>query len=510
MPQYRTEPEKNGLRGETDPARSQITPNDKIQRGTGRKPPKAGKKPSDRNGGKKESKRSASRSLPEFNPVYVFFTLLLVYLAARVASWTNTSSIAVYTVPAASDSASRTDYSGIILRDETEVSADAAGTVQYLAAENEKASVGGEVCVLDTDGSFSAQIDEDQADGLSENVSDEVRRRILQSGREAQRGDFLSAAEEADALSSLIRNSAMLDAVVAARNSGTLSFGAEIKTAEQSGYVLYSTDSLSGLTEEEVTAESFDSSRCASVSSWSGKSVISGDFLWRTVPDDSFTVVFEISGTEAESWEDSREVSVYLSEEQTPATGVFHRSEGADGTGLGCIELNQYGFRYLSERYITFRVQSSETSAYQIPRSAVTTKDYFVVPASYVTIPEDGTPTIDIEQEDGSTLTAKISVYSEFQSEDGDQALYYLIACTSLQEGDYLVSGATESRYLASLKSSITGVYQVNRGYCIFRQVRILREDEDYCFVATDTKYGITMNDRIVMDADSVEENQIL
>ena len=442
------------------------------------------------------------------NPVYLFFGLLLIYLIARVIAWTGQTSVAIYTVPAAVETAGRTDYRGLIVRDEQSVTAEASGTVEYLAPENEKTAVGQEVCLIDTDGSVASLLSDDSAEAISGAASAEIRKRIRAAGQEALSGDFASAAGEVEPLHALVVNSEMRSAVLAVRNSDSMPESAQICTAEESGYVMYASDSLSGLTEEQVTADSFDEDAVTGTYSWSGKSVESGDFLWRRVPDDSFTLVFETAGTDAAGWNDSQKVTVTLSGQESPVTGTFRQITGADGTALGCIDLSSCGTGVLTERFLSFHVDSASQQGYQIPRSAVTTKSYYVIPASYVDT-SSGSPVITIERAEGN-LTAKISVYSEYTGTNGDRTLYYLAACSSLNDGDYLVNGSSSGRYLVGVKAPVTGVYQVNRGYCIFRQVEIVREDEDYCFIASGTRYGITMNDRIVMDASGVKENQIL
>ena len=121
------------------------------------------------------------------NPVYLFFGLLLIYLIARVIAWTGQTSVAIYTVPAAVETAGRTDYRGLIVRDEQSVTAEASGTVEYLAPENEKTAVGQEVCLIDTDGSVASLLSDDSAEAISGAASAEIRKRIRAAGQEAGR-----------------------------------------------------------------------------------------------------------------------------------------------------------------------------------------------------------------------------------------------------------------------------------------------------------------------------------
>ena len=54
------------------------------------------------------------------------------------------------------------------------------------------------------------------------------------------------------------------------------------------------------------------------------------------------------------------------------------------------------------------------------------------------------------------------------------------------------------------------GVYNVNKGYAVFKQINILYQNEEYSIVETGTAYGITVYDHIALEGDSIKEEQLL
>ena len=56
----------------------------------------------------------------------------------------------------------------------------------------------------------------------------------------------------------------------------------------------------------------------------------------------------------------------------------------------------------------------------------------------------------------------------------------------------------------------LEGVYGMNKGYEVFRQIEILDQNEEYCIVAKGTSYGLQPFDYIVLDGESVKEEEIL
>ena len=54
------------------------------------------------------------------------------------------------------------------------------------------------------------------------------------------------------------------------------------------------------------------------------------------------------------------------------------------------------------------------------------------------------------------------------------------------------------------------GVYNINNGYCTFREVNIIGETSEYYIVESGTTYGLLVYDHIVLDSSLVDEDQIV
>ena len=44
----------------------------------------------------------------------------------------------------------------------------------------------------------------------------------------------------------------------------------------------------------------------------------------------------------------------------------------------------------------------------------------------------------------------------------------------------------------------------------MFRQIQVLYENEEYCIVSEGISYGLSVYDQIVLNADTVEEDQVV
>ena len=90
---------------------------------------------------------------------------------------------------------------------------------------------------------------------------------------------------------------------------------------------------------------------------------------------------------------------------------------------------------------------------------------------------------------------------------------YYYIEISDQSEikaGDYLVKPGSSDRFQVGQTAALDGVYNINRGYTVFRQVEILNSNEEYYIVAKGTSYGLSVYDHIVLDASTVTEGAII
>ena len=68
----------------------------------------------------------------------------------------------------------------------------------------------------------------------------------------------------------------------------------------------------------------------------------------------------------------------------------------------------------------------------------------------------------------------------------------------------------TMQKQSISKRGTLIGVYNINKGYADFKQINILYQNDEYAVVKSNTRYGLSAYDYIVLDASSVEEDEII
>lgn len=151
----------------------------------------------------------------------------------------------------------------------------------------------------------------------------------------------------------------------------------------------------------------------------------------------------------------------------------------------------------------------NQAEGLKIPVTSLASKDFFVVPEDFLTkggeSQEDGFM-VEVAGEEG--VTSQFVEAMLYHKEDGK---YYIDTnMEQIKAGSYLLKPESSERYLVGETQPLEGVYNINKGYAVFRKVEILERNEDYCIVSDESPYGLAVYDHIVLDSSTVHENDII
>ena len=87
----------------------------------------------------------------------------------------------------------------------------------------------------------------------------------------------------------------------------------------------------------------------------------------------------------------------------------------------------------------------------------------------------------------------------------------YYIDDESIQAGDVLIRKDSSETYTVGRDTGeLTGVYNINKGYAVFKQIEILTQNENYSIIEPKTDYGIALYDHIALDGRKIKDNQMV
>jgi hypothetical protein len=167
--------------------------------------------------------------------------------------------------------------------------------------------------------------------------------------------------------------------------------------------------------------------------------------------------------------------------------------------------------RYASERFIDVELVLSNQDGLKIPNRSIVTKSFFAVPIEYFTQGGASSSTgvlVETTDEEGEKINKFVATDIYYSTEE-----CYYISEDELTSGTRLVdpSNPVDGDYFTISESEdLQGVYNINKGYAVFRMIDILYQNDEYAIVARGTSYGLSQYDHIALDGSMITEDEII
>lgn len=460
---------------------------------------------------KKEANILKYRKRKHINIGILFFGFIFIYLVATIVLHITAPQITVYEVRQGSilkDNA----YTGLVIREETVVYADAAGYVNYYAEDNSKVKVGTKIYTLSNEKlEFDEVISSDSEHILSSEEKYSLLLKIQSYNNQFQETDFSSTYQLKNEIQSSlnkITSQSKTDQLNEMISSGAYST-LVVKTAVKDGAVVYYTDGMEDLTLENITFEQLKKSNYKKNEYTNNQKVSSGEAIYKLVTNDNWNLVMEVSEETKDALAEKKTVKVNFKKDNQEMRASISFLEQFDKPVL-CLSFSNSMVRYVNERYLDIELILEDETGLKIPKSAETTKDFYVVPKSYITEGGDSNSagvTIRRTNSKGKITEKLLDVTIYYQDEK--EELVYLDP-NVFEEGDILLK--TESVETCPLKEtrSLQGVYCINKGYAVFKQIKILCESDEYYIIEEGSSFGLSNYDHIALDSTSIKENDVI
>jgi hypothetical protein len=157
---------------------------------------------------------------------------------------------------------------------------------------------------------------------------------------------------------------------------------------------------------------------------------------------------------------------------------------------------------------VDIEIDDDDEEGLKIPNSAIAQKEFFIIPAEYMTKGgSDGADGVLKEKYDEEGNVQYVFVETTVYSSNDDE---YYVDNTNLSVGDYIQKPDSTDKMAVSKSGTLTGVYNMNKGYADFKQITIIAQNDEYAIVSSNTMYGLTVYDRIVLDAKSVNTDDFI
>lgn len=457
---------------------------------------------------KKEEKVLKFQKKRNVNIGIIIFGIIFVYLLATIVMYITAPHITVYEVRQGSilkDNA----YTGLALRKEEVIYADADGYANYYVENNSKVRVGSKVYTLsDKELNFESNSSKIDLTLTDENIR-ALTLKIQNFNDQFHESDYASTYELKNDMQNTLNRfasqskSEQLEQMLL---DGTYS-DLVVKNSVNDGIIVYAVDGMEDVTIETVNLKHLNKSGYKNKEFTNNRHVSKGDAVYKIITDDTWQLLVAVSEETKQELSDKSSIKVHFKKDNQRMRASLSFLDNSDEP-IACLSFENSMIRYINERYLDIELILEDESGLKIPKSAETTKEFFVVPKGYLT--QGGNSSSDgvlLQTTDSSgnliTQFKKVIVYYE-----ENESIY--LDPNVLQESTILIKPDSMETFKLGDKKSLKGVYCINKGYAVFKQIEILCESDEYYIIEEGNSFGLSNYDHIALDSSTIKENDVV
>lgn len=443
----------------------------------------------------------------------IIFSVIFLYVVVCVIIYFQTSHIVRYEVQEGSLSTNNL-YRGVVLRDETVIRTSSTGYVNYCAREGERVAKNDLVYVVDETGRLSQELEalSQGENTLSKKSLAEFRSEIVAFTHDFDSSNYNAVYDFKYSLKNTVlklANENMLKSIDSLSASGINAIN--YSYAPKTGLVAYWTDGYENLQPQDVTMEIFENEKkdYKKKQNISNTLLEAGDPVYKLSTDENWSIVIPIDTERGAKLQEEGYIKVRFLKNQYESWGQAKLLVNGDGKSYLQLSFTNSMITFLSDRFLDVELIVEDETGLKIPLSSIVQKEFFLIPEEFV-IPGGNNGGDSIVRQcylENGTISSEI-VEIEVYNFDNETKEYYLDS-SMLNPGDILYKLDSQETYTVSRRATLVGVYNMNKGYADFKQINILYQNDEYAIVKPNTKYGLSVYDYIVLNAESVRDNQL-
>lgn len=441
---------------------------------------------------------------PSLNIGLVIFIVVCLYIGISFLYYFTKNHLSLYEVQE-TEFAQDNVVKGIIIRNEEVFYTETAGYIYFFNENGSRVKKDSYVYALDENkDNYDKLVNTDIDSQFTELDTVGIKRKITSFREEYDNNNFSTIYDYNDSLLNTIyelSNSYIIKNVEDIISNNNISNTFHSYKAEKSGIVSYWNNSLNGLTLNDITPEMFDENFDASSSVSNSDIKGKNEAVYTLIYDEDWYVVAMVNKDQYDAVKDKSKIEIIIKYDNFKIS-VPITSYESDGYYYIKLSFNQYMVKYIEFHEIEIELKWQTSEGYKIPNTAITEKEFFLIPDYFFTYGGDsnniGLVKESIDKETGEATYTFIECDIYYKNEN-----YTYIDAAEFQKGDIIIS--TDNEYFTiGITSKLTGVYNVNKGYAVFRRIEKLYQNDDYCIIRMDTTYGISLYDHIALDSSTV------
>lgn len=439
----------------------------------------------------------------------VLFGVILFYLLVTIVSYVTARHVTAYEVREGTILKDNS-YTGFIIREESVINAADTGYVNFFATEATKVGkLTNTYSISENELNFEQNENNAEEDGIVELSSEEQNAIILKaqtfsdSYQETHYDDvyqFLDSIEKTISTNSSQSRQAQLETMIL---NGTP--GISVYPAVDDGVIVYSVDGYEQLELNELTEDMISRANYQKTEIYNNTKVNAGDPVYKLITSEDWKLLIKLDDEMAEELAENTSIRVRFKKDNQIARAGF-TIEKTKKITVGILSFDHSMVRYATERFLDIELIIEDESGLKIPKSAVVEKEFYLVPEDYITQGGNSNSSgVLVKGKENNLVFTEADIYYR----DTETGMVYLQKDLLKNDG-LLIKPDSNETYKLEKTATLSGVYNINKGYAVFRHVNILCESDEYYIVKSGNTYGLTNYDHIALDGESVQENDVV
>ena len=280
------------------------------------------------------------------------------------------------------------------------------------------------------------------------------------------------------------------------------------------GILALYTDGYEDVTADSFTADMYNPASYTKTNLKGNTQITSGQAMYKIATSENWSIMVPVTDEEAARYQeeigensDSFVLHVKFRKDDTETNATTYIKD-LDGQKFLQLNLNNSMVRFVSDRYIEVELGSDKNTGLKIPNSAIVEKEFLVVAKKYVgkgdNSSSDGVIKITKDKR-GKESAEFVSINAYAETDDS-----YYVSQDNLSVGDTIQMPDSREQYSLKDTAKRKGVYNMDKGYAIFKQIEVISDNEEYSVVQSGTKFGISLYDHIALNGSEVQEGDFL
>ena len=432
-----------------------------------------------------------------FKVLFIIIVIIGIYLILNFVKIFNKNNVKIYEV-STGEIVNVDRHKGFIYRDESVITCVDSGYINFFVTKSDKVKRGAFIYTINDN------IDTFEAFDLNDNDKNLIKQNIKKFNNNISNIDFQNIYTSKDSLNNLIGD------LNKAKQLENINFESEFD-AKEKGYAKYSglisffIDDL-----ENSKIEEFNDSLIKNYDNiglhQQKKKVVAGDKVYRIVKNPEFNIAFD-SSYDYDANSELNNVNVKFLYENVTTSGHIDSFTGTDGKKHFRLSIIEHPELFIDKRVVEFEIENKKINGYKIPIKSIVSKNCYIIPKTMM----------EIDLETNESYFYKVLPNGERQKftcniSKEDEKYYYISiddTFSKLKYGDVLANRYNDTFSISEVKK-LDGVYNMNKGYAIFKNIDVIDRTNEYAIISKKTANSIALYDHIALDASEINEGDLI